>query len=166
MTYLPIQYVPTLAARFVTFRDSPIASASATRAAAAAISSVMTRSGGTSWLIDARLLPSGTLRPLTTVQGFKPYLFQSGFATRALFSFDDSARALFTILRAACRSCAVALLSSGVTLCCAMLRGSGLMVSGKPLGSVVLRLALATSSSAPSSRSQRYGRSVRGMGIV
>jgi hypothetical protein len=48
-THLCIQYVPAAAAaRFVTFRDPETASASATSAAAAAIWSVMTRSGGTS----------------------------------------------------------------------------------------------------------------------
>lgn len=44
-------------------------------------------------------------------------MLRSGDATRALLNFDASARAFFTMVRAACKSCAAALLGSGVTMC-------------------------------------------------
>ena len=138
ITYLCIQNVPVdaAAARFVIFVELPPTSASATRAAAAAISGVITSSGAgaesVSWMVPFGDSP----RRLSCVSGLRLYLLRRGFATRALLSLSDAANACSTRLRAAARSLGVARLMSGLLFSKGIVRGTTCECAGT---SIVLR---------------------------
>lgn len=141
ITYLCIQNVPVDAAaarlvKFVEFVELPPTSASATRAAAAAISGVITSSGAVaesvSWIVPFEDRP----RRLICVSGLRLYLLRRGFATRALLSLSDAAIACSTRLRAAARSLGVARLMSGLLSSKGIIRGRTCGCTGT---SIVLR---------------------------